>query len=127
MSKNCINCVVRPRTGGDLLCDECRASQVPGSEKRKRIAPSCTNLIELGYNGDYPGYPVVRINGKWLTDEQYEFLLSLFPLQKQEGRNGLREFFDWCGAKMIPGSQEHEIFEGTMVISISQNAASEPR
>lgn len=24
MSKNCIGCVVRERTGGDLLCDECR-------------------------------------------------------------------------------------------------------
>lgn len=23
MSTNCINCVTRPRTGGDLLCDEC--------------------------------------------------------------------------------------------------------
>ena len=25
MSKNCIRCVVKSRTGGDLLCDECRA------------------------------------------------------------------------------------------------------
>ena len=24
MSKNCIQCVVNPRTGGDLLCDTCR-------------------------------------------------------------------------------------------------------
>ncbi len=95
---------------------------VPGSVKR-RIPPAATSIIELLYNGDYPGYPVVRINGKWLTDEQSAFLMSLFPpceSTKQE-RHGLRAYFDYCGAKMIPGSLEHEAFECTLTISISQN------
>ena len=26
MNENCIECVTEPRTGGDLLCDKCRAA-----------------------------------------------------------------------------------------------------
>jgi hypothetical protein len=91
----------------------------PENPPMKRRIPASTSIIELRYNGDYPGYPVVRINGKWLTDEQGEFLMSLFP--PCDAKDGLRAFFDYCGAEMVPGSLEHEAFEGTLTISISQN------
>lgn len=34
MSKNCISCVVRPRTGIDLLCDECRHENGSKTDRR---------------------------------------------------------------------------------------------
>lgn len=38
MSENCIHCIVNKRTGGDLLCDECRA---------KCKSPESTCLTDL--------------------------------------------------------------------------------
>ncbi len=35
MSTNCISCVVNKRTGGDLLCDSCRAVE---GERKARFA-----------------------------------------------------------------------------------------
>lgn len=91
---------------------------------KRRIQPAATSVIELLYNGDYPGYPYIRINGQPLTEEQSEFLMSLFPPcdSPKEGRHGPRAFFDYCGARMIPDSLEHEAFEGTLTLSIAQNS-----
>lgn len=49
MSTNCIKCVVRQRTGFDLLCDECR--QTARDQLAKKLADAATELCEHG-DGD---------------------------------------------------------------------------
>jgi hypothetical protein len=70
--------------------------------------------IELLYNGDYPGYPCVRVNDVWLKDEEEASLCKLFNV------NGLRELYDKVGlSKDWDGtlSEEHKPFEGMLSIS----------
>ncbi len=51
MSKNCINCVIRPRTGGDLLCDECRSSPAHGSVSDTPRTDECVRDLDYFSNG----------------------------------------------------------------------------
>jgi len=46
MSTNCIRCIGRTRTGGDLLCDECRAAARPAVTA---ICPNCGHLDDPGH------------------------------------------------------------------------------
>lgn len=49
MSANCINCVKNPRTGPDLMCDECRAvssfAAPTGLGDNKAMAEELINLV----------------------------------------------------------------------------------
>lgn len=77
--------------------------------------PASGSVIELLYNGDYPGYPCARLNGHWLNDFEEQFLCKLF------GVENLRALFDKLGAKKMPGSAEHMMWSGTLNVTASQN------
>lgn len=62
--------------------------------------------MELSYTGDYPGQPVVRLNGQLATSEQHYLLIALFNVRN------LRELFDRVGAEKIRGSEEHKSWCG---------------
>ena len=47
MSTNCIMCVVKPRTGNDLLCDECRVRTA------LKPCPFCGGHAILERTGDH--------------------------------------------------------------------------
>jgi hypothetical protein len=69
--------------------------------------------IELLYNGDYPGYPCVRVNDKWLDSKEEVSLCKFFNV------NDLKELYDKVGlSKDWDGtiSEEHKPFEGTLSI-----------
>jgi hypothetical protein len=49
MSQNCIHCVVKLRTGADLLCDDCRSEiTLPKPEKSKANKIFCQHCQMLG-------------------------------------------------------------------------------
>lgn len=52
MSTNCISCVVNKRTGGDLLCDDCR-------EKQPSRTP-LTDSLAFEYNGESRAEPFME-------------------------------------------------------------------
>jgi hypothetical protein len=69
--------------------------------------------IELLYNGDYPGYPCVRVNDKWLDSKEEISLCKFFNV------NNLKELYDKVGlSKDWDGtsSEEHKPFEGMLSI-----------
>lgn len=87
----------------------------PQSKEGPGSIPAPGSVIELLYNGDYPGYPCARLNGHWLNDFEEQFLCKLF------GVDNLRALFDKLGAKKLPGSAEHMAWIGTLSVTASQN------
>ena len=67
--------------------------------------------IEFLYNGDYPGYPCVSINGRWATKAEQDALVSMFSA------SSLRDLYDKVGAQKINGSYEHMPYEAKLCIS----------
>ena len=78
---------------------------------------NCSAVLSFEYNGDYPGYPCVRLGKpdqegcRWLTANEESALCSIFGVQM------LGELFDRAGAVRTAG--EHAPF--TALISL-QNA-----
>lgn len=79
-------------------------------------------FLEAAYNGDYPGYPIIRLNGRWLDEKQADVILTLFGIE-QRGWEGLRLFFDKIGAKHFPGSLEHKPWAGFLKVETTTNDA----
>lgn len=80
--------------------------------------PASGSVIELLYNGDYPGSPCVRLDGHWLDDSGCALLCKLFGVKE------LRALFDKLGAKKLHGSEEHMAWTGTLTVTASQNEQS---
>jgi hypothetical protein len=88
----------------ELLWEKAQANKPKGTQAK----------IELLYNGDYPGYPCVRVNDKWLTAEQASLLCKLFDtanLVELYDKVGLSK--NWDG---VP-SEEHKPLTGVIAIS----------
>lgn len=80
------------------------------NETKMNNTTVCQAKIELLYNGDYPGYPCIRVNNQWLTSEEQNALVSFFQAR------GLKDLFDRAGAWKVFGSEEHLPFEGVLSI-----------
>lgn len=72
MSTNCINCVVKPRTGGDLLCDDCRAVE---ADRKQRHA----NIEKAEQDGNRDLWP----NAYCLTSERDDAVALYNEAEKQ--------------------------------------------
>lgn len=69
--------------------------------------------IELGYTGDYPGTPYIRLDDRTLTDEQEKLVLKML------GATSVKDLFVRAGATKLPGSQEYQRWSGSLTASIS--------
>lgn len=87
----------------------------PATTESEAVATSDLVRLRLAYNGDYPGYPCAWINDYPINDVETNLLLDIMAV-KPRGWPGLRKLFDKLGAKKIPGSLEHEEWEGTLEI-----------
>lgn len=69
--------------------------------------------IALGYTGDYPGTPYIRLDDRTITTDQEKFLLRLL------GATSVTDLFVRVGATKLPGSQEYQRWSGSLTASIS--------
>ena len=87
MSDNCIECVVEKRTGGDLLCDGCRAAH--GNTIRPVVRPRCqaaasilNGVIVDHDKGLYPTYCILEEG----HSGRHQSRKSWWPNAPREGR-----------------------------------------
>ena len=63
--------------------------------------------LELCYNGDYPGFACIKVNGRWATDAEEKALVSIF------GARGIKHLFDILGAER--SDEEHKRYSCKLI------------